>query len=80
MIPFLRHDARILPFNAEFDAAIKLCESDFPLMATDEGNFDILKNAARTLKTLGKLIFTTLNGLFPFFNSLEDSYRILCIT
>jgi 2-polyprenyl-3-methyl-5-hydroxy-6-metoxy-1,4-benzoquinol methylase len=71
-IPFLRHDARDLPFYAEFDAAIMLCEGGFPLMETDEMNFDILKNITKTLKSPGTLILTTLNGLFPLFHSVEQ--------
>lgn len=71
-IDLQRHDARNLPFDNEFDLAIMLCEGGFPLMETDEMNFEILKNAAKSLKSPGKLIFTTLNGLFPIFNSIED--------
>ena len=41
-------------------------------METDEMNFQILQNAARSLKENGKLIFTTLNGLFPLFHSIKD--------
>ncbi|MDD3965879.1 MAG: class I SAM-dependent methyltransferase [Candidatus Neomarinimicrobiota bacterium] len=70
-IPFLRYDARKLPFMAEFDAAIMLCEGGFPLMESDEMNFAILKSASRALKSPGKFIFTTLNGLFPLFHSVE---------
>jgi SAM-dependent methyltransferase len=61
---FRRHDARKLPFVEKFDAAIMLCEGGFPLMETDEMNYEILGNAAKALKTGGKFIFTTLNGLF----------------
>lgn len=71
-IDFRKQDARDLPFNAEFDVAIMLCEGGFPLMETDEMNFEILKNVAKSLKIGGKFIFTTLNGLFPLFNSVED--------
>jgi hypothetical protein len=49
-----------------------LCEGAFPLMETDEMNFQILQGAARALKSGGKLIFTTLNGLFPLFHSVKD--------
>jgi SAM-dependent methyltransferase len=70
-IEFQRHDARNLPFKAEFDAAIMLCEGGFPLMETDEMNFAILKNVTRSLKDGGTFIFTTLNGLFPLFHSVE---------
>ena len=68
---FQKHDARNLPFDGEFDAAIMLCEGGFPLMETDEMNFEILKNVTKALKDKGKLIFTTLNGLFPLYHSVE---------
>jgi len=71
-IEFARHDARRLPFDGDFDAAIMLCEGGFPLMETDEMNFEILKGAAKSLKNGGKLIFTTLNGLFPLYHSVEE--------
>ena len=70
-IKFLRHDARRLPFDREFDLAIMLCEGGFPLMETDEMNFEILRSAAKSLKKPGKFIFTTLNGLFPLYHSVE---------
>jgi len=71
-VQFLLHDARKLPFNREFDLAIMICEGAFPLMETDEMNYQILENAATALKNNGKLIFTTLNGLFPLFHSVKD--------
>ncbi len=71
-IVFQRHDARSLPFNAEFDLAIMLCEGGFPLMETDEMNYEILKSAARSIKNNGKILFTTLNGLFPLYHSVEQ--------
>ena len=69
-IDFQKHDARNLPFDGKFDAAIMLCEGGFPLMETDEMNFEILKNVTRALKDKGKFIFTTLNGLFPLYHSV----------
>jgi 2-polyprenyl-3-methyl-5-hydroxy-6-metoxy-1,4-benzoquinol methylase len=71
-IDFHVQDARKLSFANEFDLAIMLCEGAFPLMETDEMNYRILQNAARALKQNGKLIFTTLNGLFPLFHSVKD--------
>ncbi len=71
-VVFQKHDARDLPFKNEFDLAIMLCEGGFPLMETDEMNYQILQSAARSLKPKGKLIFTTLNGLFPLFHSVKD--------
>lgn len=70
-IDFQQQDARNLPFNNEFDAAIMLCEGGFPLMETDEMNFEILRSVTRSLKEHGKFIFTTLNGLFPLYHSVE---------
>jgi len=71
-IVFQKHDARNLPFLHEFDLIIMICEGAFPLMETDEMNFQILQNAANALRPKGKLIFTTLNGLFPLFHSVKD--------
>jgi 2-polyprenyl-3-methyl-5-hydroxy-6-metoxy-1,4-benzoquinol methylase len=71
-IDFLQHDARNLPFKNRFDVAIMLCEGGFPLMETDEMNFEILKSVAKSLKSSAKFIFTTLNGLFPLFHSIND--------
>jgi 2-polyprenyl-3-methyl-5-hydroxy-6-metoxy-1,4-benzoquinol methylase len=71
-IDFRQMDAREMTYRDEFNAAIMLCEGAFPLMETDEMNYQILRNAARALKENGKLIFTTLNGLFPLFHSVKD--------
>jgi len=74
-IDFQKQDARNLSFDGEFDLAIMLCEGGFSLMETDEMNFEILKNATKALKSKGKLIFTTLNGLFPLFHSVKEFYE-----
>jgi SAM-dependent methyltransferase len=71
-VNFIRHDARALPFRDEFDVALLICEGAFPLMETDEMNYAILQNAARALRKKGKLIMTTLNGLFPLLHSAEE--------
>jgi len=73
-IDFLKYDARDLPFVDEYDLVIMLCEGAFSLMETDEMNYEILKNASKSLKEHGKLIFTTLNGLFPLYHSVEEFY------
>jgi len=73
-IDFQRQDARSLPFNSEFDVAIMLCEGGFSLMETDEMNFEILKSVTKSLKPQAKLIFTTPNGLFPLFHSVNEFY------
>ncbi|RZN36663.1 MAG: class I SAM-dependent methyltransferase [Methanosarcinales archaeon] len=71
-IDFQKHDARDLPFKNEFDLAIMLCEGAFPLMETDEMNYEILINVTKSLNDHGKLIFTTLNGLFPLYHLVEE--------
>jgi len=74
-LDFQVHDARDLPFENEFDMVIMICEGAFPLMETDEMNFQILQNAAKALKSNGKIIFTTLNGLFPIYNSIDEFHE-----
>lgn len=71
-IDFQRQDARNLSFDGEFDVAIMLCEGGFPLMETDEMNYEILGSVTKALKDRGKFIFTTLNGLFPLYHSVEE--------
>jgi 2-polyprenyl-3-methyl-5-hydroxy-6-metoxy-1,4-benzoquinol methylase len=71
-VDFIRADARDFRMDAVFDLVIMLCEGAFPLMETDAMNFRILENATRALKPGGKLIFTTLNALFPLFHSVKD--------
>jgi 2-polyprenyl-3-methyl-5-hydroxy-6-metoxy-1,4-benzoquinol methylase len=71
-IDFQKQDARNLTFNKEYDVAIMLCEGGFPLMETDEMNFAILKSVTKSLKEHSKFIFTTLNGLFPLYHSVEE--------
>ena len=70
-IEFMKMDARNISFSNEFDVALMLCEGGFPLMETDEENFEILKNVSAALKNKCKFIFTTLNGLFPLHHSIE---------
>jgi len=74
-IDFLKHDARNLPFSNQFDMAMMLCEGGFPLMETDEMNFEILRNVSKSLKNKAKFIFTTLNGLFPLYHSVNEFHN-----
>ena len=71
-IQFLVGDARQIPFKNKFEIAIMMCEGGFPLMETDEENFEILSSVSQSIKPNGKIIFTTLNGLFPIFNSTNE--------
>ena len=54
-------DARELPFESEFDAAICLCEGAFGLLENDTENYKVLKAVHRSLKKGGVFILTTLN-------------------
>lgn len=69
---FYEQDARTIRYTGNFDLVIMICEGAFPLMETDEMNFEILTNATRALKDGGKLIMTTLNGLYPLRHSIKD--------
>lgn len=69
---FIKKDARELDYTEDFDLVIMICEGAFPLMETDEMNFRILQNAANALKKDGKIIFTTLNALYPLYHSVKD--------
>ena len=71
-VGFIQKDARQLDFNNEFNLVIMICEGAFPLMETDEMNFQILQSATKALKKNGKIIFTTLNALFPLYHSVKD--------
>ncbi len=70
-VTFVHRDARALPYTAEFDVALLICEGAFPLMETDDMNFRILQGVRRALHSPGKLILTTLNALYPLFHSVE---------
>ena len=71
-IDFQLMDARYVNFVAEFDLVMMICEGAFPLMEADDMNYKILQNAERALKFGGKLVFTTLNALFPLYHSVKD--------
>jgi SAM-dependent methyltransferase len=71
-VTFIQADARSLQFRDDFDLVMMLCEGAFPLMESDEMNYMILQSAVNALRDDGKLILTTLNGLFPLFRSVKD--------
>jgi 2-polyprenyl-3-methyl-5-hydroxy-6-metoxy-1,4-benzoquinol methylase len=60
-VDFRLGDARELPFENEFDAAICLCEGAFGLLENDTENYKILKAVHKSLKKHGIFILTTLN-------------------
>ena len=71
-IDFRIMDARYVEFVGEFDLVMMICEGAFPLMEEDEMNYKILQNAERALKFGGKLVFTTLNALFPLYHDVKE--------
>src|SRR5262245_33013652 len=61
---FERLDARALPFDAEFDAAICLCQGAFGLKTADGENEAVLAGIARALRPGGRLALTAFNAYF----------------
>lgn len=70
-VSFVRRDARDLDYMEAFDVALLTCEGAFPLMETDEMNFQILAGVWRALRSSGTLILTTLNALYPLHRSVD---------
>jgi 2-polyprenyl-3-methyl-5-hydroxy-6-metoxy-1,4-benzoquinol methylase len=60
-IDFRVGDARELPFENEFDAALCLCEGAFGLLENDAENYKVLRAVHKALKKHGIFILTTLN-------------------
>jgi ubiquinone/menaquinone biosynthesis C-methylase UbiE len=60
-IDFRVCDARELPFENEFDAALCLCEGAFGLLENDAENYKVLRAVHKALKKQGIFILTTLN-------------------
>jgi 2-polyprenyl-3-methyl-5-hydroxy-6-metoxy-1,4-benzoquinol methylase len=60
-VDFRLCDARELPFENEFDAAICLCEGAFGLLENDTENYKVLTAVHKSLKNHGIFILTALN-------------------
>jgi 2-polyprenyl-3-methyl-5-hydroxy-6-metoxy-1,4-benzoquinol methylase len=60
-VDFRVGDARELPFENEFDAALCLCEGAFGLLEDDAENYKVLRAVHKALKKHGIFILTTLN-------------------
>jgi len=71
-VDFQRRNATQPHFQQEFDAAIMICEGAFSLMETDELNYAVLVHAAAALRPGAKLLFTTLNALYPLYHSVQE--------
>ena len=70
---FERLDARALPFEDEFDAAVSLCQGGFGLLGGD-GEGDVLAGMARALRPGGVLAVSAFSAYFQV-RWLEDGDR-----
>jgi len=61
---FARVDARDLPFDSEFDAAICLCQGAFGLMTADGEDARVLAGIRRALRPGGGLALSAFNAYF----------------
>ena len=61
---FERLDARNLPFAAEFDAVVCLCQGAFGLMTSDGDNQAVLSGIATALKPTGMLALSAFSSYF----------------
>ena len=61
---FERLDARAMAFDAEFDAAVCLCQGAFGLMTTEGGDDDVVAGMARALRPGGRLALSAFNAYF----------------
>lgn len=61
---FARLDARQLPFDAEFDAAICLCQGAFGLMTADGEDGLVVAGIARALRPGGRLALSAFSAYF----------------
>lgn len=59
---FVRLDARALPYEAEFDAAISLCQGGFGLVAGEDDR--VVAGMARALRPGGRLALTAFSSYF----------------
>lgn len=60
---FRRLDARTLPFDAEFDAAISLCQGAFGLVGPVD-DIDVLRGMARALRPGGRFAASAFSSYF----------------
>lgn len=61
---FERLDARDLPFDSEFDAAVCLCQGAFGLMTAGGDDARVVSGIARALRPGGRLALSAFNAYF----------------
>lgn len=59
---FVRGDARLMEFDAEFDAAICLCQGAFGLVPGEDG--EVLRRIVRALRPGGRAVVTAFSAYF----------------
>lgn len=64
MATFERVDARALPFDAEFDAVICLCQGAFGMMTADGDDGEVISGMARALRSDGRVALSAFNAYF----------------
>ena len=64
LVTFERGDARTLPFEAEFDAVICLCQGAFGMMTADGDDAAVVAGMARALRPGGRLALSAFNAYF----------------
>lgn len=76
---FSREDARDLPFRAEFDLVISICQGAFGLAGGPavgerlEPDLEILAGMARSLKPGGVIVFTAFNAYLQVANLIDGN-------
>lgn len=71
---FSRHDARDLPFEAEFDRAICLCQGAFGLMRRDGDDEQVLRSIGAALRPGGLLALSAFNAYYSVRHHLEADF------
>lgn len=78
-VTFAREDARDLPFRAEFDLVISICQGAFGLAGGPaagerlDPDLEILAGMARALKPGGTLVFTAFSAYLQVANLLDGN-------
>jgi SAM-dependent methyltransferase len=68
---FFEVDARQMPFDDEFDAAVSLCQGGFGLMGGDDSV--VLRRITEALKPRARLVLTAFSALFEASRRREDA-------
>ncbi|MHB0878341.1 MAG: class I SAM-dependent methyltransferase [Anaerolineae bacterium] len=72
-VRFVRGDARAIPFAAEFDAVISMCEGAFSLMEEDEHDHLILAGVRRALRPGGVFVLETGNAAYQIVHNRDTA-------